>query len=50
MKRNLVAIATFCVLIALFSFSVVGWRRGPAPVDPNDWCAAHKVALSLCES
>jgi len=50
MNKNLVAITTFCVLIALFAFSVFGWHREPTPVDPNDWCGAHKIALSLCET
>ena len=51
MKNNALNIAVFAVLIALFAFAANDWRLpGPPPAHGDDWCTAHKIELSKCET
>lgn len=52
MKQNLLSAAVFAVLIGLFAFAANDWKApwAKAPVHGTDWCEAHQIELSKCET
>lgn len=50
MRRTILTISVFAVLIALFAFAANDWKLPGKKVEHGqDWCPAHEVELSKCE-
>jgi len=51
MSKNALTMAVFAVLIGLFAFAANDWKvPGSKVVHGDDWCKAHDVELSKCET
>jgi hypothetical protein len=52
MRQNLLTSAVFVLLIGLFTFAATDGRLpwAKAPSHGADWCEAHQLELSKCET
>lgn len=51
MRKNALTLAVFALLIALFALSTNDWKLPWTKTEHGaDWCAAHEIELSKCET
>ncbi len=51
MHKNALTIVVFAVLIGLFAFAANDWKAPWVKVTHgDDWCKAHDIELSKCET